>query len=726
MENGMMNLRAMVLAMGLVMAFAGCGDDPAEETATGTSEDSVAGDESTSGVEDATEETDDVQESEPDVEAPAGCEVDEDCPAPSSECAISICEQGTKTCAEKALTDGASCQVGTGSCVFVGQCDAGACVSTEGGVLGCDDGNVCTTDTCEQETGCVFQAIEGCCNVNEDCVSGDACKIGVCEEAVCSYVEAEDCCYVDEDCADDIFCTADICVPGGSCSNEQIPGCCGANDDCSDGVECTSDTCDLETGTCSSEPIEGCCQVDEDCEDGNPCTSSGCSDGTCSYTVDPFCCQEDTDCDDQLPCTSNICDPETNECTFEDQEDCCFFGNDCSDDNPCTIDNCDKPEDDEDATGTCSNELLNGCCYDMGDGVPSECDDDNPCTDDACDLELQLCEYTSNYGPDCCNEMGVCDDGNPCTYDSCDGLLCATSPVPNCCLVLDDCAPAGACETVSCSDLNICEVEAIAGCCETDGDCTEQGVCFTGTCNEGTCEYEEVDNCCDAPGTCDDGDVCTTDTCNVNENQCLFSPIVGCLECNAEGSCDDKNPCTDEVCNDLNLCDIVDNGLCPSTEPICIMSNPGGASGTCKLELIAKDSFSVAANADFYLGYDSSIGSFPGLIFGLSCLDGDGIDVCDEGLLPSGHTIAVEETEPGLLHFVIEYENASVPITTAIQTENGVEGDSKLFSLTLNLPNDVEDNSLSVYALTPKFTGGSEGLFDVILDLNTFITWVAP
>ena len=78
------------------------------------------------------------------------------------------------------------------------------------------------------------------------------------------------------------------------------------------------------------------------------------------------------------------------------------------------------------------------------------------------------------------------------------------------------------------------------------------------------------------------------------------------------------------------------------------------------------------------------------------------MDVCDDGFLPSGHTITVEEVEPGLLHFVIEYENASVPITTAVQGDNGVEGDSKLFSLTLNLPNDVEDNTLKCLHSLPS------------------------
>ena len=57
---------------------------------------------------------------------------------------------------------------------------------------------------------------------------------------------------------------------------------------------------------------------------------------------------------------------------------------------------------------------------------------------------------------------------------TCDKLLCATSPVPGCCLENADCGEPDACSTVACVN-NLCEVTPIANCCEDSGDCTAQG-----------------------------------------------------------------------------------------------------------------------------------------------------------------------------------------------------------------------------------------------------------
>ena len=124
-----MNLRTMVLAVGLALVLAGCGDDVAEETTT-------------QGTEDTSQQWR--------VDLRGRCDRRRGCCRgksrgrrrgnrelarammsalePSSPCVLSICEPATNTCAEKALTDGASCQVGAGSCVFVGQCTEGECV----------------------------------------------------------------------------------------------------------------------------------------------------------------------------------------------------------------------------------------------------------------------------------------------------------------------------------------------------------------------------------------------------------------------------------------------------------------------------------------------------------------------------------------------------------------------------------------------------------------------
>jgi hypothetical protein len=109
--------------------------------------------------------------------------------------------------------------------------------------VGCDDGNACTTDSCDPALGCVFVNRSGACD------DGNACTVG----EVCS---------------------------GGSCGG-------GAPKDCSDGNPCTTDACNPVTGACSLVPNTVAC------DDGNPCTGTDvCSGGSCSGDVLPdatFC-----------------------------------------------------------------------------------------------------------------------------------------------------------------------------------------------------------------------------------------------------------------------------------------------------------------------------------------------------------------------------------------------------------------------------------------------------
>lgn len=73
---------------------------------------------------------------------------------------------------------------------------------------GCDDGNACTADTCDPETG--------------------------------------DCVYTPIVCNDGNSCTSDACDPETGCTHEAV--------DCDDGNECTIDTCDPVTG-CVHAPV---------------------------------------------------------------------------------------------------------------------------------------------------------------------------------------------------------------------------------------------------------------------------------------------------------------------------------------------------------------------------------------------------------------------------------------------------------------------------------------
>ena len=88
--------------------------------------------------------------------------------------------------------------------------------------VSCDDGNLCTTDSCAPATGCSHVNNTLPCNDGNICTMNDACEGGVCT---------------------------------------------GPNLNCDDGNGCTLDTCDLQTG-CVHTPSPGSA-----CNDGNVCTA---------------------------------------------------------------------------------------------------------------------------------------------------------------------------------------------------------------------------------------------------------------------------------------------------------------------------------------------------------------------------------------------------------------------------------------------------------------------
>src|SRR5687767_6287436 len=82
----------------------------------------------------------------------------------------------------------------------------------------CDDGNVCTDDTCDAVTGmCSFEAVPA----GTDCDDGDACN-GI-----------------------------ERCDSAGACADSEPVV-------IDDGDACTDDTCDAATGVVTHDPIEAC------------------------------------------------------------------------------------------------------------------------------------------------------------------------------------------------------------------------------------------------------------------------------------------------------------------------------------------------------------------------------------------------------------------------------------------------------------------------------------
>jgi hypothetical protein len=107
----------------------------------------------------------------------------------------------------------------------------------------CDDGNLCTDDSCDPNTGCVFEP-----------------------NIVCD---------------DQNLCTDDSCDPNtGECVFEP-------NIVCDDQNLCTDDSCDPNTGQCVFDP-------NIVCDDQNLCTDDSCDPNTGECVFDP-----NTVCDDQ-------------------------------------------------------------------------------------------------------------------------------------------------------------------------------------------------------------------------------------------------------------------------------------------------------------------------------------------------------------------------------------------------------------------------------------------
>ncbi len=528
------------------------------------------------------------------VECPPPVGVDAPCLAPS-------CDPASGACSLVAANDGALCD-DLDACTIGDLCLNGQC--QPGKAANCNDGNLCTDDSCDPESGCLHTNNTAPCNDANTCTLNDLCGDGQCQPGGQLL-----------DCDDGNICTDDACEAGVGCvhAKNQSPcddgnacttgdsctaGGCQAGSgllDCNDNNPCTTDSCDAEIGcTYASNTIP--------CDDGDPCTlNDHCKDGLCGAGAAP-------NCDDGNPCTDDACIgdgtcqhiPNLGDC---DDGNACTLGDHCSegecvynalfqcnDNDVCTDDSCDPlqgclhllnnaPCDDGDLCTTADACSLGEC---VG-GVAVVCNDSNLCTDDSC-LPESGCQYLPNQGPcddgNACTEGDHCvagqckggkqidcDDLNGCTNDACDvdqGCLYTFNTAP--CDDGDICTFGEVCDLgqctsgkpLNCNDGDICTDDTClpeSGCVHTlnnapcsDGNaCTENDACVDGACAPGG----KVD--------CDDANVCTADACD---------PVDGCVYAHADGSCEDGNACSendicvdsqcvagdDVVCNDGNVC----------------------------------------------------------------------------------------------------------------------------------------------------------------------------
>ena len=129
----------------------------------------------------------------------------------------------------------------------------GQCVHSP---LSCDDGILCTLDVCDPTAGCLRLPNDGSsCDDGNGCTSGDRCT-----GTECRGTAIANCCAGDTDCDDGDACSDDVCFVG-SCRNTAR--------DCSVANKCLAGFCSVASGG-------GCETTDVSCNDSNVCTDDGC------------------------------------------------------------------------------------------------------------------------------------------------------------------------------------------------------------------------------------------------------------------------------------------------------------------------------------------------------------------------------------------------------------------------------------------------------------------
>lgn len=190
-----------------------------------------------------------------------GVNCDDRNPCTRDHCVGGECEAAH--CVHDPVKDGTNCSIrGASGVCMGGVCDL--CV----GVVCEDDGNPCTRDVCDPNTGrCGVPAADG-----------TACKYKGLFSGVCVSG----------------FCAKNLCEDGV----------------CDDGNECTDDMCDSVAGRCKYIPLEDYTECDFDGLAGL------CIDGVCKGDL----C-EGVACDDQNACTADTCNDADGTCDFIAVED---------------------------------------------------------------------------------------------------------------------------------------------------------------------------------------------------------------------------------------------------------------------------------------------------------------------------------------------------------------------------------------------------------------------
>jgi hypothetical protein len=541
-------------------------------------------------------------------------------------------------------------------------CAAGTCAP--GAPVPCDDNEVCTTDACAPEVGCVFVPNVGPCSDGNACTGGDTCAGGSCAPG------APIACDDNDPCTQDSCSPAQGCVSvpqsGGACTPLPDGVFCGASGPAGTVVRCAIRVARAKQVTPAPTAVQFSVQypaaavkalrfVDTICLDPDICFEADVppaslypsghtlvpSPGNVSSwvgtgAVSAFHAQAPT-----TPLTPAFVQngAVSGDSSFVELEVELLSAAPANAPVYLSISNI------VGATATAAKML-------------------GQATNGTIILDLESCAGVA----------GACDDENPCTVDSCDAVSGACAHVP-----------------LICSDGNACNG------LET---CNPQVGCLPG-----------------APPVCDDGAVCTTDSCN---------PATGCVNlavvcsdgnlCNGAESCHptfgcqaglplqcaDGDPCTVDTCSAGQGCVFL-----PSAAPQCLPSgvfcSVSGAAGqvvSCPLRIArANQATPAPVSAQLTLHYSPALLE-PIALQDQFCLGPQGLPPCvpvsapPAVLHPSGHSVV---TIPGALSawggegslVVFNPTAAQAPITPAYLHNGALLGDAQFLVARFQLKADI-------------------------------------
>jgi hypothetical protein len=224
---------------------------------------------------------------------------------------------GTETCLNQVCIagvppgNGSSCSDGN-VCDGAETCQAQVC--TQGPGLDCDDGNPCTTDTCDPVTGCHHSSLPNStsCSDGAVCNGAETCQGGTCTSGAPPADGTP--CPDGNSCNGNETCSGGQCAPGvflpngTSCSDSNVcngaetclAGQCTAGSalNCNDQNPCTIDSCNPVTACAHTPRPDG-----SSCDDEDVCNGvATCQSAVCQGAAPLFC-------DDADPTTVNGCDP---------------------------------------------------------------------------------------------------------------------------------------------------------------------------------------------------------------------------------------------------------------------------------------------------------------------------------------------------------------------------------------------------------------------------------